>query len=176
VIQGDYTKALPAGTYKVLKVIVRYGLNSWEVQIRSKGWVLERFPLPSAQPQSYPQWCFEENGTLYFNLPFLSAFTIDITVMNYEAFTGDSDTLANIPQVDNAIISYATAYSFRSLQQFEESSTWQAQYERELITALMADRRNNGQVVSADVGTDGERKYQDPYSPFTMESNSGPDF
>jgi hypothetical protein len=175
VVQGDYTKALPANTYKVLKVVVRNGLLSWEIQIRSKGWVLDRYPLPSAQPQTYPQYAFEENGILYFNVPFLAAFTIDITLMNYEAFSGDSDTLAFMPQVDNALISYATAYVFRVLQQFEESNLWQLQYERELQTAIMADRRNNGQVVSAEVGDD-RPVYQDPYSPFVFTSNSSPDF
>lgn len=171
VVTNDLSKALPAGTYKVLNIVVRDGLNSWTIELRSKKWLLEQYPLPSALPAGRPAYCYEENGTLYFSSKFNAGFTIDVTLMNYEAFVNDADTLLYLPQVDNALVSYATSYTFRSLQQFEEAATWDMQYQRELRIALRADRRNNGQVVSA-LPREPTTNWQNPYDPFVKESNS----
>lgn len=176
VVAGDYTKALPAGTYRISKLIVRYGLNSWNMIQRTKEWVLARWPLPSAEAQTKPVYYYIENGTIYFSAPFNASFTLDITSLNLEAFTGDADTLANIPQIDNALVSYATFYTFRAVQQFDEANYWERQWEKDLKIAIDSDKKNLAMDVCADLGSVGyaEGPREDVLSPFTMNDGSEP--
>lgn len=177
VVAGDYTKAMASTTFRISKLIARDGLNSWNLIQRTKGWVLQRWPLPSAEAQTRPVYYYVENGTLYFNAPFNASFTLDITSMNLEAFTGDSDTLANLPQVDNALVSYTTFYTFRAIQQFDEATYWERQWEKDLKIVIDADKKNLAMEVQADLGSVGygnEGPRENVLSPFTMSDGSEP--
>lgn len=173
---ADYTKAMASTTFRISKLIARDGLNSWNLVQKTKEWVLARWPLPSSQAQTRPMYYYVENGTLYFNAPFNASFTLDITSLNLEAFTGDSDTLSNLPQVDNALVSYSTFYTFRALQQFDEANYWERQWEKDLKIAIDADKKNLAMEVSADFDTvsyeEGTR--DNVLSPFTMSDGSSP--
>lgn len=137
---------LPAGTMKVFEVRVidpSAGSNSQKLQISSKKVVVGLYPSVTDYPSSQPQVGYFDGNRLFFYPKANKAYTIRFTISKQVGDDFDSDSKENpIRILDNALISYATAYLFMGLEQFDAGALWMRRYEIDLTKAIAVDERN----------------------------------
>lgn len=116
------------------------------VPLKEKTWILQRYPNLGVTVESWPAFCFvdDESGLLTF-VP-ISAQDWTVRIEYHKLFVEvTSDATIIDRQITNAVISWATAYVFRSIQMFTEAREHMAEYARSLQIAIAADSRRHSE-------------------------------
>jgi hypothetical protein len=167
--------ALPAGTLHALRVRLMDGTSSSLVRIKSKRWLQARWPDVTAISHGTPLHCYEDlsqgtYGRLYFYPVPDDIYTYRLTTTAYQgSFSGASDT-ADVPGLDNAIVAWATAYSFQSCEQFSNAQIWYGYAQQAVIAAIQADKRDHPER-SGETELEPTTMSAEPWNdPFVMEN------
>ncbi len=118
--------------HRISEVRIIDGLSSWELEVRPKTWILERWPDLASQFFSRPRFAYLENSRIYMMPGPSTAWTLKFSYYKRIADLTDDSTALFPEHVDEAVIAYATYRTFKSLQQHEDAITWFADY-REAI-------------------------------------------
>ena len=153
---SDVSEALPSDMHQLLEVRLIDGTSSYSIFVKSKRWVVENFPNISADNASKPDWCYEEEGTLYFSCPLDDAYTIRITYYAFLVFASAA-TANPIPCTDNALLYYAMSELYESLELDRLADKWLRRGDRALVKAVRSDKRRVAQVKQLEEFT-GHRK------------------
>ncbi len=131
--------AIGSNVHRISEVRIIDGLSSWELEVRPKKWVLERWPDLASQFFSRPRFAYLENSRIYM-MPGPSENWV-LKFSNYGRLTDLSDdTTALFPEhVDEAVIAYATYRTFKSMQQHEDAVAWFADYREAIKDAKNMD-------------------------------------
>lgn len=118
------------------------GLNSYEITIRPKTWLVHYWPDFSAQSSGKPRYGYLEGTTLYMVPPPNEAKTITYSYFKRHASLTDETTDIDFSIADEAVIAYATYRVFKSVQMHEDAVQWFADYKEALKTAKAMDRHS----------------------------------
>ena len=156
--------AIGTNIHRIAEVRIIDGLSSWEVDVRTKVWVTERWPNISAESFTRPRYAYLENSRIYLMPGPSTNWKIKISYYKRVADL-TNDTTALFPEhIDEAVIAYATYRTFKSLQQHEDAVTWFADY-REAIkdaknmdhdsaTVLQGTPRGEGRAIRSNYDLD----------------------
>lgn len=157
VAQSAASVALPSDYYQVLEARLIDGTESFELQIKDKNWVVERWPNIASVPEGTPTVAYEENGTLVLAPRPNRTYTIRVTVSKLPSSLTSDSSSPTIAGISHAIVAWATAYVFKSIQQFEAARFWMQEYARSLILAVRADKRRSAVKYQLEEFPDSER-------------------
>lgn len=139
--------SIPADCFQMLQVRLidsSTSSTSRNVELKDKQWVTERVPNLSEDTEGWPVYCFEndEDGTLVFVPPTSQEWTVRMT---YFRLNPELSLSTDTPDaaIENALVSWLTAYTFKSTQQFPDAQFWMNDYERSLRIAISADERTH---------------------------------
>jgi hypothetical protein len=141
---NDLQTQLPANFFKLIEVRVvnpaAYAL-SYPMLVLFKNDFIKRWPNVSAFGSGRPFAGYEENGILYYSPKASQVYTLRLTYMAKPVTLADDGDPNPIPTIDAALISFATAEVFDSVQMFEAGQQWRAKAEASLEQAYMNDNR-----------------------------------
>lgn len=152
IVQGTSSFVLPAGTRRIIEIRFINGLLSYPMRLFPKVVALRYAPNPPALPQLRPTVCYREtasNGadTIYLIPTSDATYSIEYTVGENPSIGPDDADVANIPDVDEAIVAFGSAYVFRSIAMVQEAEIWDAQFEQCVEIAIRADKRRPGESL-----------------------------
>jgi len=118
-----------ASDYKRLSEF-RYmdGLQSYQLDIRPKKWVVKWYPDPSAFSEDKPVIGYLQEKKVFF-VPYPD----DAYNYSYSYYRLHPDLTADTDEIlirggEEAIISYATYWTFKALEKHEDATQWRADY------------------------------------------------
>lgn len=148
---GATLVALPDGVFQLRDIIVidPSSTNGWRLQLRSKYWVTNRLPNLGVQLSSTPFAAYTEGNYIVVAPPSSRDLTLRVVyTQQFEALDEDAAEPA-VNTIVNAIIAWATAYVFRSIEEFASADQWMREYGRALQHAITADRRRGETFVAS---------------------------
>lgn len=120
------------------------------IVLKSKSWILSRWPNPSSNSSGTPCIAYLESNVLVFDRPVVKAYTYAGTYLRMlRALDDDTDT-ADCPYIDNALVCWATAYVFRSIQDQRSADSWLMQYRVAMRDAKAFDGHRPGMDIRAE--------------------------
>ena len=136
------------------------GLSSWSILGRSKSWVVSKWPDPTAQAPGKPVFAYLEGRVLHMVPPPDIAYSIAYSYYRvHPRLTSDTDTNL-ITHADEAVTSYATYRTLKSLMLHEDAQQWFADYlllirdakqlDRSPAVSFVATPRGIGNPIPAD--------------------------
>ncbi len=138
--------ALATDANRIVELRVVDGSSSYKLQIRSRTFVIQRWPDVTALNDSKPAWGYFVGKTLHVVPAADQAYTIGYAYYRlHPALAADSDELL-IDVADAAVIAYASYWVFLSLQQAEDAALWMATYKDRLGEAKEADHSSATEV------------------------------
>lgn len=164
---GDNSFNLPNDSCVVvdLRAFDSTGTLAYEVEILPKKTVVGMNPNLSQTSTGRPCTGFIEGGVFYFLPPSAQEYTLKLTYDDYHLDLASDDDVTIIKGLDYAVICYATAYVFRSIEMFENAMVFMQEYARALTVAKRHDDRNTGtikQMAGAKLDNGGVA-YVNPY-------------
>lgn len=144
---GESSVALPDRTLSVLEARIHTEVDVNQVThliLLPKQTILREFPDLNADVESRPICGFIEQNVLYVNPPANEAYVIKTTLFRLFPTLATGETVPANLMLINALVSWVTAYTFRSIEKFQESDRWMLEYERSLRVATRADNRQTG--------------------------------
>lgn len=114
-------------------------LLSRPILVRPKSWVVRNFPNIEAQSPGKPVYAYLENGKLYF-APFADIeYTIRITYFRLHPSLSSDSSEVLIRQGSQAVVAYATFWTFNSIERSEDATRWFNTYGSLLRSAMQVD-------------------------------------
>lgn len=145
---GDTSVSVPEGMTNVSNLRLQNSDASVVSTIcfKAKNVLLRQFPqLTIANIQGMPAYAYEEAGQIFFFPEASQEYTLLVTGDSQGGFLAAETDTVGIDGIDEALVAYATAYVFRSIQQNEEAGIWGANFERLAVTAIRNDNRRSGE-------------------------------
>ncbi len=147
VSEDDIVEALPSDFYQLLEVRLINDTSSYKLKVKSKTWVVERFPNITADSSSLPDFVYVEGGSLYFSTPLDADYTVRISYYKLLTFTDDS-TENPVPVLENYLVFSTLSWLFNSLEMERRGAFWEvkargtpARLGGALLRAIRADKR-----------------------------------
>jgi hypothetical protein len=142
--------ALESDVFKVLDPVTLVDPSNDDitglVPLKPKAWVKERYPYLNNGASGNIVVCYVDGTNLIFVAPAMQAWTVQY---DYFAQIADLTDDAEVLEVglENAIVSWATAYVFKSTQQRQEAEFWMRDYATAAKLAREADTRDRTQDI-----------------------------
>ena len=136
---------LPTTCHQVVEARVTDGTSSgsWPLELKTKGWVMWRYPSITALTAGMPVYGYVENNVLYVCPKADKAYSVLVTHSTLPVdFAGDT-SLNPITTTDLALVAWAAGYTFDSLEMFDSASVWKQNFEVALVNAIRTDRSIN---------------------------------
>lgn len=154
---NEISVALPDDLWKLREARVINIQNTQLVSIlelRDQQWILERFESPSTMI-GRPTFGYIQNRSLYIVPKAQESYDLRMSYTRLPTLVSDTDSV-EITGLDEALVAYATAFVFRSVQLFQDAQTWMTEFYRALDSAIQHDRRQPMKKVQMDPhpGTD----------------------
>lgn len=142
IAENDTTVDLPDDTLDLIEVRLIDGTASWPIFIKEKKWLVERWPNISEVTANKPVYGYVEGDKIHLYPISNGSYTVRMTTKVKPSFSGVDATENPIPSIEFALICFATAYAFRSVQLFDFAVPWDTQFVNALATAIPADKRS----------------------------------
>lgn len=176
---GVNTLLLPEQTFKLVS-LTYLNLEQSRGMMQVMRQDFERI-LPDVSAQALtgiPHLFYEWNGVVYLDRSVDVDTTFKVTIDTLPLTFASDESTPPTSFMDNALISFATAYAFRSLESFENSREWMQEYGRALQLAIIADERTPSPEVQAQGFTTLEPRpvtppWLDPFNPGTDSATFG---
>lgn len=143
-LEDYYSISLPTDYFRLLPTGVKIfqGDNVYEFEMRTKSWVLMRWPKLSVVPSSIPAVGYEDKaqGKIFFAPPADGTYTLRLHYSTVLSLPEDTDSLP-LPTLDEAVIAYATSYIFKGIEKFEEANIWMGDFISAYREAKHADEQ-----------------------------------
>ena len=136
---GTNTIVLATDTRRLSEVRVIDGLNSYRLIVFPKTKFSMMYPNPTALSNQKPRVAYLQGTTLHMAPPPDSTYTIKYSYYKLHADFTDNVTETDIPQADEAVVSYAIYWIFKSIEQYDSAVRWFADYEDQLKDAKRVD-------------------------------------
>jgi len=144
IAMDDLSFTVPDGLTHVsdIRVMNSDGIMVHKLCVRAKNTLIRDYPqLTHSNISGTPAYGYEEAGIVYFFPKAAQVFTMLVTGDTQGGSMVDDTDGPGIEGVDEALVAYATAYLFRSIQQNEEAGVWEMNFERRAQTAMRDDKR-----------------------------------
>lgn len=158
------TVVLATGLRRLTEVRLIDGLSSYEIEVRPKNWIVERWPDLSALASSRPRYAYLQGINLHLVPPPNTIWTIKYSYFKRAADL-TNETTELVPDIfDEAVIAYATYRTFKSVQMHEDAIVWFADYREAIKDAKRMDTssaiqrkatpRGYGQAIQSNYNLD----------------------
>jgi hypothetical protein len=124
------------------------GLNSYRIIVLPKTKFSRFYPNPTALSSSKPRFAYLQGTTLHFAPPPDSTYTVTYSYYVIPADMTDDAHTTSIPQADEAVISYAVYWMFKSMEKHDDAVQWLGDYEDQLKDARRVDRSSATQEMA----------------------------
>lgn len=146
---GVAAVALDSNMRRLNTVRLVLGLNSYPIPVRTKFWVDRYYPQAPSMANGRPAVAYQSGH----NLVLIPAGDIayDIIYNYYRIHPDLTDDLTEIliSQIDDAVVSYATYWLFKSILQHDDAKRWFEDYTMQLRDAMRVDSQNNALNIQA---------------------------
>jgi len=146
---------LPATTHQLLEARLIDGTASYPLVIKTKKWLVDRFPNIAEGPIGKPQYGYIEKNDLFLYPISDGSYSVRITVSTNPSFLSLDATENPIPVLDIALVCYATSYVMKSIQMFEYAAPWDLEFKNLLTSAILGDQKGP-EVMQLQPFTSGE--------------------
>jgi hypothetical protein len=164
---GTQSLQLSGTPQQVLSVQMIFGVLSRELWFKDKKWILNKFPNLSNTITTRPTYCYADGSTIYFVGLANQDYTIRVHYYKIPTFSLDTDVCPT-PIIENAVVAWATASTFRSIQMFQEAGVWMQEYGRALRIAMSSDDKSHADRTAEGHGYPKPWPlgvpYQDPFA------------
>ena len=147
------------------------GTSSHPIVLKSKQWIVSRWPSIEDLSAGKPRFAYKEGGKLYFSVPIDDDYTIRVTYATPSSFA-DDDAENPIPVLEEYLVAYGTHAACMSCQMFEAAQNWRFKWQELLTTAKELDMQDIVEHVS-DAVSPGDVSYinpwEDPFYGFDIE-------
>jgi len=117
---------------------------AWNLEIRSKTWVLSQVPYPPYESSSKPVHGYLEEGNKLFFYPVPdSAYTIRYSYYRLHPKLASDASLILIRHAGAAVAAYAIHWMLLTLERQQEADKWEAKYTKALASAIQVDMDNS---------------------------------
>lgn len=139
-IPGQAFVDLVSTLRRLSEVRIMDGLNSYKLIVRTKSFLVQRWPDFAVQANGKPRFGYLEGTRLH-----LVPAPDENLQLRYSYYARHADltndtTDITIDITDEAVIAYATFRTFKSLQQHEDAAQWFLDYEEAIKDAKDMDR------------------------------------
>lgn len=140
VASGAVSVTIPSTVVRMIKAYWILNTNSWAIEVRPREYVLERYPnIDATLSSSYPTMAYLEGNILYlYPIPNADG-VIKVTYQYLPTLVEGTDTLP-VALLDEAIIAYATSWTFKSVQLWQDAAMWEQLFGAAIQTAILADK------------------------------------
>jgi len=150
VVEDQVSISLPTDALQLVSVRIKDDgtvTGAQVVNVYSKSYLVQNFPALGDEDTSSsgkPTIAYEQNGQLFFVPRSNGSYTLELTYDSIELLeeTTDSPASANL---DEALIAYATAYVYKSIQMLSDAQFWNVEYERAFDITRRADSSRTAQ-------------------------------
>lgn len=163
--------ALVTAVRRLVEIRLIDGVRSYEMLLMAKHEALGRYNSnPTAFPAGRPFFCYRETDSGVDTINFFpisnGSYSIKYTASFPPAIGPNDGDVANIPDSDECIIAFGTAYVFRSVGAFQMAQPWDQQFEMLAQRLILSDNRRPGQNTQAQLhdGLRGSRPTRYPSS------------
>ncbi len=143
---------LDAATVRLAEVRIIDDLSSWKVDIRTKNWILSRWPDLGSQAFTRPNYAYLEGKRLHMMPGPDTNWTMEYSYYKRAADLTDDSTELVPAHADEAIIAFATYRTFKSLQMHEDANLWFADYRGAIADAKKMDRASAVNTIAEQYG------------------------
>lgn len=169
---ADETVTLPTGSTHVFWVFAQDGTTSgWPVRVLNERMFNQVVPNMGSVADGKPFICWKDGLTLRFAPGAGSAYKLQVRVNKVQSFANDSAT-SPYEETDEALISYASAYLFRSIENFESADRFDARFSLLSAEAISLDKSYTEEIPKQPFGFSSSLSEQffDINDPFLMET------
>jgi hypothetical protein len=146
VVANDQSFSLPSDFLWIQQVLLLNGANSYQVDVRGKSFMLQRWPNARSTAFGLPAIGYIDGSLFYFVPVANQAYQFSVSYYRkMPLLVTDSDTIL-IDYLDEAVVAYATAKVFKSVEQFDSAQVWLQDAQGEFLAAKDADARAMGQM------------------------------
>lgn len=132
------------------------------VYIMDQRTLQNRFPNLQLNTRGIPEYCFVTGSTITFVPPSNLDRTVRVLLDGYAPELVDDTDDNPLPSCDNAVIAWASARTFRSLQLWQDAAGWDAEYARAIRLARSEAHRRPGQIRQMRGAMGTRPRYVDP--------------
>lgn len=134
----------------------------FDVPILDQRTIQQKFPDLQSQSSGVPQACYLTNNRIVFTPPVNKAYTVRVLLDSFAPKLENDDEVTPLPELDNAVIAWASARVFKSLGLWEDARGWEIEYEKALRLAKRADNREPGKIRQMRGAMEQRPRYIDP--------------
>jgi hypothetical protein len=131
---------LPTGYHRILEVRHINSTSSWPIPIFPKKRIVEVYPNQVALAKGAPQIAYIEAGRINYSPIPDQVYTVRVTYYSLPTCAANDGAYPTLSTCDKSIVSYATAYLFRSIQLFQEAQYWDNRYRQGLAEDIHDDK------------------------------------
>lgn len=171
IVEDDSFVELPPRVRDIAEVRLIDGPQSYPLEIRLKTYVAARWPMPDEVSKGKPIVGYVEDGKFHF-LPYSdAAYALRFTFIPLAGPLESDTDEPGILGIDNALVAYAAAFVYDSLEMSQEASVWTSRYEMRLLESIRADKRSVGRRITQGPYKDAPSTIVDPWlDPFAKRS------
>ena len=133
--------SLPSNTHHLIEARVIDGTSSYELDIRPKRWLTEKFPNVAADNTGKPTWGYIEGGKIYLYPLSDGSYSVRATVSKLMADLATDIASPEVSGIDRVIIEWAVSWCMDALEMFEQATRWMQRFEISLQQAIIDDER-----------------------------------
>lgn len=158
---------------RLSEVRIINGLQSYKLVVRTKTFLVERWPDFGSQSSGKPRFGYLEGTRLHLVPAPDENLTLRYSYYARDTVFTDDTTELTIDITDEAVIAYATFRTFKSLQQHDDAAQWFLDYKEALKDAKTMDRSSAVELHGVPRGTDGKVPTEYWLDPFVRRSAYG---
>jgi len=124
--------------------------NSYQMILWRKREFTKRFPnVAGSLITGKPLNCYREKSSLFFDRILQFPYTLRLTYYYLDVFENDSDSPSLIG-IDEALVAYATASVYRSIQMYKDAEYWDSQFKALINNFKLANDAEVAAVVACE--------------------------
>lgn len=140
---GERYVNIESGVFHVLSLrLIDADQKFYPVELWSKTHVVQKYPDEGNSSTGRPLVAYEDTGQLWLAPKADKQYIVRVDTFRLHPELKPSEQPL-VQAVDNAIVAWATAYVFRSIQMYEDANQWMQEYARAMGLALKAERRTH---------------------------------
>jgi hypothetical protein len=147
VVTNDLSVQLPGTIRQIVElrlIDTASPTQSFPLKLIRKREFVERFPnVGGSSITGTPSYCYFDSPMLWFNVSCNSSYTVRLTRFSLDKFDSDFDETV-IPDADEILIAYATAYTYESVQMYTDAQYWFNKFRALVMLAVENEERQIG--------------------------------
>lgn len=120
---------------------------SYPMSLVTKQEFVAKYPNVAGSPSTgRPFFCYRDKQQLFFDRKSSGSYFIRMTRLIYDKFFTD-DSEPDIQDCEETLIDYSTAFTYRSIQMYDDAKNWDARTGGHLRTLVIAVERTLGNKI-----------------------------